>query len=99
MKRPALWILIFMICGIYCRLGISLLVCLVCIFLCIVCGSYIVIKTKRKGYLLLLLAFPLGSGGGKRSINLVYDSGYPVLPAADKFIETVRAMYEKTGCL
>ena len=46
-----------------------------------------------------LLAFPLGSGGGKRSINLVYDSGYPVLPAADKFIETVRAMYEKTGCL
>ena len=60
MKRPALWILIFMICGIYCRLGISLWVCLVCIFLCIVCGSYIVIKTKRKGYLLLLLAFPLG---------------------------------------
>lgn len=60
MKRPALWILIFMICGIYCRLGISLLVCLVCIFLCIVCGSYIVIKIKRKGYLLLLLAFPLG---------------------------------------
>ena len=60
MKRPALWILIFMICGIYCRLGISLWVCLVCIFLCIVCGSYIVIKTKRKRYLLLLLAFPLG---------------------------------------
>ena len=60
MKRPALWILIFMICVIYCRLGISLWVCLVCIFLCIVCGSYIVIKTKRKGYLLLLLAFPLG---------------------------------------
>lgn len=60
MKRPALWILIFMICGIYCRLGISSWICLVCIFLCIVCESYIVIKTKRKGYLFLLLAFPLG---------------------------------------
>lgn len=60
MKRPALWILIFMICGIYCRLGISPWICLVCIFLCIVCASYIVMKIKRKRYLLLLLAMPLG---------------------------------------
>lgn len=60
MKRPALWILIFMICGIYCRLGISFWICLVCIFLCIICGSYIVIKSRRKRYLLLALAMPLG---------------------------------------
>ena len=29
-----------------------------------------------------LLAFPLGSQGGKRMINLVYDAEYPLLPAA-----------------
>ncbi len=40
-----------------------------------------------------LLAFPLGETGGKRNINVVYDAGYPSLPAADKFIKTVRKMY------
>lgn len=40
-----------------------------------------------------LLAFPLGESGGKRNINMVYDAAYPSLPAADKFIKTVRDMY------
>ena len=40
-----------------------------------------------------LLAFPLGETGGKRDINVVYDAGYPSLPAADKFIKTVKQMY------
>ena len=40
-----------------------------------------------------LLAFPLREEGGKRNINMVYDSGYPSLPAADKFIKTVKRMY------
>ena len=40
-----------------------------------------------------LLAFPLGETGGKRDINAVYDAGYPSLPAADKFIKTVKQMY------
>lgn len=40
-----------------------------------------------------LLAFPLGETGGKRDINVIYDAGYPSLPAADKFIKTVKQMY------
>lgn len=40
-----------------------------------------------------LLAFPLEETGGKRSINLVYDAGYPSLPAADKFVEIVKQLY------
>lgn len=40
-----------------------------------------------------LLAFPLGGNGGNRSINLVYDAGYPSLPAADKLIKIVKNMY------
>ena len=37
--------------------------------------------------------FPLGETGGKRNINMVFDAGYPSLPAADKFIKTVKQMY------
>lgn len=40
-----------------------------------------------------LLAFPLGENGGSRDINMVFDAGYPNLPAADKFIKTVKKMY------
>lgn len=40
-----------------------------------------------------LPAFPLGETGGKRNINVVYDAGYPSLPAADRFIKTVKQMY------
>lgn len=40
-----------------------------------------------------LLTFPLGETGGKRNINVVYDAGYPSLPAADRFIKTVKQMY------
>ena len=47
-----------------------------------------------------LLAFPLGSQGGKRMINLVYDAEYPLLPAAERFIKMIKRMYlkkENTG--
>lgn len=42
-----------------------------------------------------LLAFPLGSPGSTRNINLVFDAGYPRLPAADKFVRTVEEMYPR----
>ena len=42
-----------------------------------------------------LLAFPLGSRGGKRKINLVYDAEYPLLPAAERFIKMIKRMYLK----
>ena len=42
-----------------------------------------------------LLAFPLGSRGGKRMINLVYDAEYPLLPAAERFIKMIKRMYLK----
>lgn len=42
-----------------------------------------------------LLEFSLGETGGKRAINLVYDAGYPSLPAADKLIQTVKDLYIK----
>lgn len=41
-----------------------------------------------------MVAFPLCESGGKRNINLVYDAAYPVLPVAQKFIDTVKKMYE-----
>lgn len=44
-----------------------------------------------------LLAFPLGEKGSGRDISLVFDSGYPSLPSAGKFIRTVRQMYLKNG--
>lgn len=46
-----------------------------------------------------LLAFPIGETGGKRNINLVFDSAYPSLPSADKFIRNVKEMYPEMKCL
>lgn len=40
-----------------------------------------------------LLSFPLGKAKGKRNIYLVFDETYPALPAADKFIRTVKEIY------
>ncbi len=40
-----------------------------------------------------LITFPLGEAGGERDIHLVYDAGYPQLPAAERFVEEVRDMY------
>ena len=41
-----------------------------------------------------LLEFPLGAEGGSRSVNLVFDAAYPVLPAADKLIRKVKELYK-----
>lgn len=41
-----------------------------------------------------LLEFPLGEEGGSRSVNLVVDAAYPVLPAADKLIRKVKELYQ-----
>lgn len=60
MKRTAVWILIFMICGIYSRLGISMWVCLVCFFFCVLKTSYFVTKNKNYRFLLLFGAFLMG---------------------------------------
>lgn len=55
MRRPAVWILLFMICGIYSRLGISFGVCLVCILFPVIGISYFVKKTKRLVYAAFLI--------------------------------------------
>lgn len=60
MKRPAFWITIFMICGIYCRLGISKWVCLVCFIFPLIAVSYFVIKHKKVRYLYFLFSVALG---------------------------------------
>ena len=60
MKRPALWIVIFMICGCYCRLGMSEMICLVCFILPLFITSHFVMKTKRLYYLFFLLFSILG---------------------------------------
>ncbi len=41
-----------------------------------------------------LLEFPLGEEGGSRSVNLVFDADYPVLPAADRLIHKVKELYQ-----
>ena len=41
-----------------------------------------------------LLAFPLGREGGTRNINLVYDRTRPVTPEAEKFIKTVKELFQ-----
>ena len=60
MKRPAFWITIFMICGIYCRLGVSKWVCLICFIFPLVSISYFVIKYKKLRYVWFLLMVALG---------------------------------------
>jgi DNA-binding transcriptional LysR family regulator len=40
------------------------------------------------------LLVPLGAEGGRRSVNLVFDAAYPVLPAADKLIRKVKELYQ-----
>lgn len=59
MKRPILWTTIFMICGIYMRLGISKVICLVS-FLSALFLFRFVINKKKPAYLLLLFFVPLG---------------------------------------
>lgn len=59
MKRPAVWIVLFLICGFYSRLGVSFGVCLVCILFPVISISFFVKKTKRPfyiGFLIFVLA-------------------------------------------
>ena len=58
MKRPIVWATIFTICGIYMRLGISEMMCLVSFLFILTTMSYFVIKEKNGKYFILLL-FPL----------------------------------------
>ena len=55
MKRPAVWAAIFIICGIYFRLGMSIMICLVFFILILSTTAYFVIKTKNKAYILFVL--------------------------------------------
>lgn len=55
MKRPILWAVLFMICGIYMRLGVSKLICLVSFLLLMLSVFHFVIQEKEPRYLLLLL--------------------------------------------
>ena len=60
MKRPILWATIFMTCGIYMRLGISKVICLVSFLFLLLFVFRFVIKKKKPVYLLFLLFVPLG---------------------------------------
>ena len=60
MKRPILWTTIFMICGIYMRLGISKVICLVSFLFLLFFLFRFVINKKKPAYLLLLFFVPLG---------------------------------------
>lgn len=60
MKRPIFWSAIFIIGGIYFRLGTSAMVCLVFFVFCIGTAIYFCRKMRHKGYLLLLLGLVVG---------------------------------------
>lgn len=60
MKRPILWTVLFMICGIYMRLGVSKLICLVSFLFIVLSAFRFVIKEKEPRYLLLLLFVAFG---------------------------------------
>lgn len=60
MRHPALWATIFTICGIYMRLGISEMMCLVSFLLIAVSMLYFVTKDKNGRYLFLLLFAAFG---------------------------------------
>lgn len=60
MKRPILWATIFMISGIYMRLGISKVICLVFFLFFLLFTFRFVIKEKKPWYLLFLLFTVLG---------------------------------------
>ena len=60
MKRTAFWAAIYVICGIYFRLGRSEMICLVFFVFSVVSAIWFVLKTKNKRYLLFLLFVVLG---------------------------------------
>ena len=62
MKRPILWTTIFMICGIYMRLGISKVICLVSFLFLLFFLFRFVINKKKPAYLLLLFFILFGRG-------------------------------------
>lgn len=68
MKRPIVWITIFTMCGIYMRLGISELICLVFFLFIIISISRIVIKSGSVKYAGLLLFVLLGFLSAEQSI-------------------------------
>ena len=60
MKRPVVWATIFMICGIYMRLGISEMMCLVSfLFILLMTSRYVIVDRSAK-YLFLLIFTVLG---------------------------------------
>ena len=60
MKRTAFWAAIYIICGIYFRLGRSEMICLVFFVFSVASAIWFVLKTKNKRYLLFLLFIALG---------------------------------------
>ena len=60
MKRTAFWAAIYIICGIYFRLGRSEMICLVFFVFSVASSIWFVLKTKNKRYFLFLLFIVLG---------------------------------------
>ena len=60
MKRTAFWAVLYLIYGIYFRLGRSEMICLVFFVFSIISVFWFVVKTKNTRYLLFLLFIFLG---------------------------------------
>lgn len=69
MKRPIFWATIFMICGIYMRLGVSEMICLVSFLFVLISVSYFVIKLHNWKYSLFLLCVLVGFLLAEHSIS------------------------------
>ena len=66
MRRPTVWAVIFTICGIYIRLGMTNWACLACFIFALFAMLYFVIKERKKTYLIgiLFLTFGIFLGNG-----------------------------------
>ena len=79
MKRTALWVVIYIICGIYFRLGRSEMICLVFFVFSAASAVRFAVKTKNPGYLLFLLfvvcGFLMAGHSAEREMADVYLKG------------------------
>lgn len=73
-NRPALWALMFTICGIYFRLGISKEVCLVFFIFLLLCFSRFVIKRQGKMSICLITMLCVGFILAGQSVQIAYPS-------------------------
>ncbi len=72
MKRPLAWSAVFAICGIYLRLGVSEVICLVSFFVVLFLVSYFVTKERSVKYVMFLLFVLLGFAVADARVNRAF---------------------------